>query len=99
MDEQPFHEGEEFGFVLLGKIQLRLDDRLYTAKKDECFYFSSDKKHSVKNIGKTDAKILWVVTPPVLLLGSVPFAISALSFGISLCGVALLRLRGIPPPP
>ncbi|MBT0654653.1 helix-turn-helix domain-containing protein [Geomobilimonas luticola] len=64
MDEQQFHEGEEFGFVLLGKIQLRLDDRLHTIKKDECFYFTSDKRHSVKNIGKTQAKILWVVTPP-----------------------------------
>jgi len=64
MDEQPFHEGEEFGFILLGKIQLRLDDRLYTVKKDECFYFSSDKRHSVKNIGKGQARILWVVTPP-----------------------------------
>ncbi len=64
MEEQPFHEGEEFGFVLLGKVQLRLDDRLYTVKKDECFYFTSDKKHMVKNIGKGPAKILWVVTPP-----------------------------------
>ena len=64
MKEQPFHEGEEFGFVLLGKVQLRLDDRLYTVKKDECFYFTSDKKHSVKNIGRGPAKILWVVTPP-----------------------------------
>jgi transcriptional regulator with XRE-family HTH domain len=64
MDEQPFHEGEEFGFVLLGKVQLKLDDKVYTVKRDECFYFTSDKKHSVKNIGKTDAKILWVVTPP-----------------------------------
>jgi len=64
MKEQPFHEGEEFGFVLLGKVQLRLDDRLYTVKKDECFYFTSDKKHSVKNIGRGPARILWVVTPP-----------------------------------
>lgn len=64
MDEQPFHEGEEFGFVLLGKIQLRLDDRLYTVRKDECFYFTSDKKHAVKNIGKGPARLLWVVTPP-----------------------------------
>jgi quercetin dioxygenase-like cupin family protein len=64
MEEQPFHEGEEFGFLMLGKIELRLDDRVYTVKKDECFYFSSDRKHSVKNIGKGQAKILWVVTPP-----------------------------------
>ncbi|HKZ16836.1 MAG TPA: cupin domain-containing protein [Geobacteraceae bacterium] len=45
-------------------MQLQLDERLYTVKKGECFYFSSDKKHSVKNTGKTEAKILWVVTPP-----------------------------------
>ncbi len=64
MEEQPFHEGEEFGFVLLGKVQLRLDDRVYTVKKDECFYFASDKRHAVKNIGRGQARILWVVTPP-----------------------------------
>ncbi len=64
MKEQGYHEGEEFGYVLLGRIILQLDDQLYTVKKGECFYFSCDKKHSVKNPGKTDAKILWVVTPP-----------------------------------
>jgi len=64
MDEQGYHDGEEFGYVLIGKIQLQLDDRSYTVKKGECFYFSSDKRHSVKNPGKTEAKILWVVTPP-----------------------------------
>ena len=64
MDEQQFHEGEEFGFVLLGKVQLKLDEKLHTVRKDECFYFSSDKKHSVKNIGKGPARILWVLTPP-----------------------------------
>ncbi len=64
MDTQDYHEGEEFGYVLAGKIQLRLDDRTYTVKKGECFYFSSDKRHAVKNPGKTEAKILWVVTPP-----------------------------------
>lgn len=64
MDEQPFHEGDEFGYVMLGKVQLKLDDKVYTVKKDECFYFTSDKRHSVKNVGKGPARILWVVTPP-----------------------------------
>jgi len=64
MELQDYHEGEEFGYLLQGKIQLRLDDQLYKVNKDECFYFASDKKHTVKNIGKTEAKILWVVTPP-----------------------------------
>jgi transcriptional regulator with XRE-family HTH domain len=64
MDVQGYHEGEEFGYILTGKVQLQLDDRIHSLKKGECFYFSSDKRHSVKNPGKTDAKILWVVTPP-----------------------------------
>ena len=64
MEEQDYHEGEEFGYLLQGKLQLRLDDRLFKLNKGECFYFASDKKHTVKNIGKTEAKILWVVTPP-----------------------------------
>lgn len=64
MDEQPIHVGEEFGFVISGKVQLRLDNKLYTVDKGECFYFSSDRKHTVKNIGKGAAKLLWVVTPP-----------------------------------
>ena len=64
MDEQPIHEGEEFGYVIAGKLQLKLDDKVYTVGKDECFYFASDRRHSVKNVGKGAAKLLWVVTPP-----------------------------------
>lgn len=64
MEEQDFHDGEEFGFVLLGRIQVRLDGKVYAVKRDECFFFTSDRRHAVKNIGKGPAKILWVVTPP-----------------------------------
>ena len=64
MDEQPIHEGEEFGYVIAGKVQLRLDDKIYTVEKGECFYFASDRRHTVKNVGKSAAKLLWVVTPP-----------------------------------
>lgn len=64
MEIQDVHEGEEFGYVLLGKIRVRLDDKTYTVKKDECFLFASDRRHGVKNIGRGPARILWVVTPP-----------------------------------
>ena len=64
MDEQQIHDGEEFGYVISGKVQLRLDDKLYTVEKGECFYFASDRRHTVKNIGKGAAQLLWVVTPP-----------------------------------
>jgi len=61
---QDVHEGEEFGFVLAGRIQVLLDDKVYTVKKNECFFFVSDRRHAVRNVGKVPAKILWVVTPP-----------------------------------
>lgn len=67
MGEQPIHEGEEFGFVLSGRVELSLDGKKYTLRKDECFHFPSDRRHQVHNPGKTPAKILWVVSPPTFV--------------------------------
>jgi len=64
MEEQDIHEGEEFGYVQQGRIELRLDDEVHIVSRDECFFFSSDRRHSVRNSGRGRAKILWVVTPP-----------------------------------
>ncbi|MEZ4601477.1 MAG: XRE family transcriptional regulator [Syntrophotaleaceae bacterium] len=64
MEEQSFHEGEEFGFVISGKIGLTLDDKDYIVRRNECFFFTSDRRHAVRNAGRVPAKILWVVTPP-----------------------------------
>jgi len=63
--KDPAHEGEELGFLLQGKINLNLDNKKFKLGKGDCFYFSADKKHSIINIGKETAKILWVVTPPI----------------------------------
>jgi transcriptional regulator with XRE-family HTH domain len=62
---QPPHEGEEFGLVLKGAIQLKLDNLAYKVKQHECFYFRSDQEHTVSNLGKQEARIIWVVTPPI----------------------------------
>lgn len=63
--KDPSHEGEELGYLLQGRVNLNLDDKIFAMKKGDCFYFSADKKHSITNIGKETAKILWVVTPPI----------------------------------
>ena len=63
--KDPAHEGEEFGFLLQGKINLKLDGKTFNIKKGDCFYYSADKRHSIINTGKETAKILWVVTPPI----------------------------------
>ena len=58
------HEGEEFGFVLEGKICIELDGSRHICKKGEAFYYIADKSHRITNNGKTNAKFLWVSTPP-----------------------------------
>lgn len=58
------HEGEEFGFVLEGKVNIELGDGKYPCKKGEAFYYTADKSHRIVNSGKTIAKFIWVSTPP-----------------------------------
>ena len=59
----PF-EGEEFGYVLNGKIAIILGNKHYPCKKGEAFYYSANKPHSILNKGKGKAKFLWISTPP-----------------------------------
>jgi transcriptional regulator with XRE-family HTH domain len=63
VDEAP-HEGEEFGFVLLGSILLHLGNRIYKVKKGESFYFKPKVNHYISNPSKNQAKIIWISTPP-----------------------------------
>ena len=58
------HEGQEFGYVLEGKIKIHIGTRTYIASKGETFYFVSDKNHYIENINKGISKIIWVSSPP-----------------------------------
>lgn len=58
------HEGEEFGYVLNGSIELHIGPKVYKAKKGESFYFTPGKKHYIAAAGKAGASLLWVSTPP-----------------------------------
>ncbi len=57
--------GEEFGYVLEGRITLVNGDKEYAVKKGETFYLNGKNYHFIKNDKKTLAKILWVSTPPL----------------------------------
>ena len=57
------HEGEEFGYVLKGRVLIHLGHAVYEAKKGEAFYFRPDKTHYI-TAGRHAAQILWVSTPP-----------------------------------
>lgn len=58
----PF-EGEEFGYVLEGKIEIITEGFSQQAKKGDAFYIDGGTEHSIKNCGNTNAKIIWVTTP------------------------------------
>lgn len=58
------HEGEEFGFVISGKIELNVGKQKYTVNELETFYFVANKPHYIKNLSQTKSKILWVSCPP-----------------------------------
>lgn len=61
--EEP-HEGEEFGYVLSGSIYLYLGDKKVKVKKGESFYFKPVANHYIENASKSEAKIIWIATPP-----------------------------------
>ena len=58
------HEGEEFGYVLEGRIAVVLGSKHYICKKGEAFYYSASKPHSILNKSKSRARFLWISTPP-----------------------------------
>jgi len=61
--ERP-HEGEEFGFVLQGRVILRFGKEALKLKKGECFYLSAEKEHWLQNTSSKEAIILWISSPP-----------------------------------
>jgi transcriptional regulator with XRE-family HTH domain len=61
--EKP-HEGEEFGWVLRGRVNLRFGREVLKLKKGECFYLSAEKEHWLDNSGSMEAVILWISSPP-----------------------------------
>jgi transcriptional regulator with XRE-family HTH domain len=58
------HEGEEFGIVLKGTLQISLNSDIYLVRKNESFYYSSKLPHKWYNPGKEEALVVWVVSPP-----------------------------------
>ena len=58
------HEGEEFGYVLDGELDLIVDKKKYRLRPGDSFHFRSERPHSYVNSCKKVARILWLNTPP-----------------------------------
>ncbi len=63
--EVPPHGGEEFGYVLSGKLRLIQDGKEFPLKKGQTFYVKGTHSHYLKNDSDSKASVVWVSTPPI----------------------------------
>ena len=54
------HKGEELGYVLSGKVQLKLQRAVHNARAGDVIYLTADMPSQWKNPGPGVARILWV---------------------------------------
>ena len=58
------HEGEEFVYVLSGKIEIMVGEHLNVLKERESLLFNSGIRHQLKNVSKKKAELLVVLYVP-----------------------------------
>lgn len=63
--EDTAHDGEEFGYVISGRLRLHLGNKIYDVKKGESFYYQAKCSHRIENPGSRGAQFIWVSTPPM----------------------------------
>ena len=64
LEEDKPHNGEEFGYLMSGRLNLYLGEKVYHVKSGESFYYQASQKHRIENPGNRPAKLLWISTPP-----------------------------------
>ena len=57
------HYGEEFLYVINGRLKITLGDQCFNLASGDSFYFNSNVKHSWINPGRIQASVLWINAP------------------------------------
>jgi transcriptional regulator with XRE-family HTH domain len=55
------HRGEELVYCLQGKMEFRVKDKTYTLNPGDSLHFRTHQEHSWRNVGDTQAKLVWVL--------------------------------------
>ncbi|MGO4581506.1 helix-turn-helix domain-containing protein [Cupriavidus sp. 2TAF22] len=62
-DETTFsHRGEEFLFVLKGRVEVQLAQELITLAAGDALYFDADVPHRIRSVGKGQTEVLMTTT-------------------------------------
>ena len=64
--EMPFyrHEGEEFMFVLQGRLEFRTEEEVHELRAGDSLYFESDVPHAYRSLGNRKATAVVVLFSP-----------------------------------
>ncbi len=58
------HEGEEFVYVLAGRVEVQVGDHINRLESGDSLHFNSGIKHDLRNTGDKDAELIVVVYAP-----------------------------------
>jgi quercetin dioxygenase-like cupin family protein len=58
------HEGEEFVYVLEGRVEIQVGDDVHVISKGATLHFNSGIRHNLKNLSSKQSKLLVVVYTP-----------------------------------
>jgi transcriptional regulator with XRE-family HTH domain len=62
---QPYtHEGEEYGIVIRGRVEVFVDGATYNLAPGDSIFFHATAPHYVHNAGRTSAVMIWAISPP-----------------------------------
>ncbi|WP_349359296.1 cupin domain-containing protein [Stappia sp.] len=58
------HEGQEAGYVVSGRIEVRAGAKTEVLGPGDAYYFDSREEHRFRNVGDEPAEIVSAITPP-----------------------------------
>ena len=58
------HSGEELVYCLDGTVEFKVLDKVYVLKQGDSLHFRTHLNHKWKNVGKKQAKLLWILAVP-----------------------------------
>ena len=58
------HRGEEAGYVLRGRLEIRVGERRFELEAGDSFTFSSTEPHGYRNLAAEETVVIYAITPP-----------------------------------
>ncbi len=58
------HKGDEFAYVMEGELEVEIQDEKHLLRKGDSLYIGSTFPSKWANVGKGEAVLLWVLSPP-----------------------------------